>query len=51
MGSIFASNHKGMVLMKGNEKLDFIRTQTLTSRNVKGKMFIDFWMGGLNYQI
>lgn len=51
MGSVFAPNHKGMKMMAEDEELDFIRTQVLTARNVRGNWFIDWWYGGLNYQI
>jgi fatty acid desaturase len=33
------------------EGLDFLRTQVLTSRNVRGSRLVDFLLGGLNYQI
>jgi len=49
--SVFAPNHKGMMMLSGDEPLDFLRTQVLTARNVKGSRFVDFWYGGLNYQI
>jgi fatty acid desaturase len=49
--SIFATNHKGMPLTAEGERLDFLREQVLTSRNVHGHRLTDFWYGGLNYQI
>lgn len=49
--SVFASNHKGMPLMQEGKRLDFLREQVLTSRNVTGHPLTDFWYGGLNYQI
>ncbi|MGK2964555.1 MAG: fatty acid desaturase family protein [Tepidiformaceae bacterium] len=49
--SVFASNHKGMPLVGDGERMDFLREQVLTSRNVKAHAFTDFWYGGLNYQI
>ena len=49
MGTSFATNHKAMPLMK--EKLDFLRMQVLTARNVKSNLLTDIWFGGLNYQI
>lgn len=49
--SVFASNHKGMATIDSNHRLDFLREQVLTARNVHGNWFIDFWTGGLNYQI
>lgn len=51
MGSIFAPNHKGMPMIDSNEKIDFLHRQILTARNVKAHPIIDFWYGGLNYQI
>jgi fatty acid desaturase len=53
LGSIFAPNHKGMAMPA--EKLDFLRKQVLTSRNVRGGRLTDrplHWLtGGLNHQI
>ncbi|MDA2809564.1 acyl-CoA desaturase [Nocardiopsis sp. RSe5-2] len=51
LGCIFAPNHKGMPTLKKGEKLDFLRKQVLTSRNVRGGWFTDIALGGLNYQI
>ena len=51
MGSVFAPNHKGMLVVEEGSKLDFLRSQVLTSRNVRPSRFADFWYGGLNYQI
>lgn len=51
MGSVFAPGHKGMPTLKPGEKLDFLRKQVLTTRNVRGSVVVDTLMGGLNYQI
>jgi len=51
MASVFAPNHKGMLIIGKDEKIDFLRLQVLTARNVKAHPFIDFWYGGLNYQV
>jgi len=51
MGCTFAPNHKGMPTLTGNDRPDFLRRQVLTSRNVRGGMFVDIALGGLNYQI
>jgi fatty acid desaturase len=32
-------------------KIDFLRRQALTSRNVPGGWFTDLFLGGLNYQV
>lgn len=51
MGCSFAPNHKGMPTVSAGTKLDFLRKQVLTSRNVRGGPWVDFALGGLNYQI
>jgi fatty acid desaturase len=51
LGCSFAPNHKGMPTLTEAEELDFVRTQVLTSRNVRGSRLVDFLLGGLNYQI
>ena len=51
VGSVFAPNHKGMLMVDEDDELDFVRRQVLTARNVKAHPFTDFWYGGLNYQI
>ncbi|MFB7127468.1 acyl-CoA desaturase [Kitasatospora sp. NPDC056273] len=51
LGSVFAPNHKGMLMVTPEMKLDFLRRQVLTSRNVRGGLLIDAVMGGLNYQV
>jgi fatty acid desaturase len=49
LASVFAPNHKGMPQVAG--KLDFLRRQVLTSRNVRPGRLTDVWYGALNYQI
>ncbi|WP_179878726.1 MULTISPECIES: fatty acid desaturase family protein [unclassified Streptomyces] len=51
LGSVFAPNHKGMPMIEEGTRLDFLRRQVLTSRNVRGGALVDAFMGGLNYQI
>ncbi|WP_431932322.1 fatty acid desaturase family protein [Nonomuraea jabiensis] len=51
LGSTFAPNHKGMPILTAEDKLDFLRKQVLTSRNVRGGLFTDVALGQLNYQI
>ena len=51
MGCSFAPNHKGMPVFGPDEEVDFLRRQVLTSRNIRGGPFVDFALGGLNYQI
>ena len=53
LGSAFAPNHKGMEMPDPDdeERWGHLRRQVLTSRNVRGGLFTDFFLGGLNYQI
>lgn len=51
LGAVFAPNHKGMPMMSGEERRDYLRCQVLTSRNVRAHPVTDFMYGGLNYQI
>ncbi|MFF8391858.1 fatty acid desaturase family protein, partial [Cellulosimicrobium funkei] len=51
LGSVFAPNHKGMPMIEEGTRLDFLRRQVLTSRNVRGGLLVDAVMGGLNHQI
>ena len=51
LASVFAPNHKGMLQTDSESKLDFVRTQVLTARNVRGHPITDLWYGSLNYQI
>lgn len=51
MGSVFAPNHKGMLIVDDSTEIDYLRLQVLTARNVSAHALTDFWYGGLNYQI
>jgi fatty acid desaturase len=51
MGCSFAPNHKGMPIIAAHEKVDYLRRQVLTSRNVRGGWLVDQLLGGLNHQI
>ena len=51
MGGSFAPNHKGQPIVPKDVKIDFLRRQTLMSRNISGGRPMGFLMGGLNYQI
>ena len=50
-GSVSATNHKGMRVVKKGEQLGFVEKQILTTRNVRNGLLVDFVYGGLNYQI
>jgi fatty acid desaturase len=51
MGASFVPNHTGMPFLARDSKVDFLRRQVLTSRNIRGGWFMNIFMGGLNYQI
>jgi fatty acid desaturase len=51
MAAVFATNHIGMPVLEKEAKIDFLRRQTLTSRNLRAPKGLDFLFGGLNYQI
>ncbi len=51
LGCTFAPSHKGMPLLRGDEGLNFLTRQVITSRNIRGPRWLDAVMGGLNLQI
>ncbi|MCP2271125.1 fatty acid desaturase family protein [Actinokineospora diospyrosa] len=51
MGCSFAPGHKGMPTYTDATALDFLRKQVLSSRNIRGGVWVDFALGGLNHQI
>jgi fatty acid desaturase len=51
LASVFAPNHKGMPQIEKGGELDFLRSQVLTSRNVRSNPITDLLYGSLNYQI
>jgi fatty acid desaturase len=51
MSCTFAPAHKGMPIVAAGTRLDFLRRQVLTSRDVRGGPLTDLALGGLNYQI
>lgn len=51
LGASFAPNHKGMPLVPKDARVDFLRRQVLTSRNIRGGRAMSWVMGGLNFQI
>ncbi|SEJ31914.1 fatty acid desaturase family protein [Demequina mangrovi] len=51
MGASFAPNHKGMMIVPADARMDFLSKQVLTSRNIRGGWAMSILMGGLNFQI
>jgi hypothetical protein len=46
MGSFFAPNHKRHARCGPGQKVDFLRRQVLTSRNIRGSLLTDLALGG-----
>ncbi|WP_442855004.1 fatty acid desaturase family protein [Curtobacterium sp. Leaf261] len=51
MGIAFAPNHKGMPIIEHDQKVDFFSRQVLTSRNIHGGRWVEYFMGGLDHQV
>ncbi|MGY1822193.1 acyl-CoA desaturase [Geodermatophilus sp. SYSU D00079] len=51
LGATFATNHIAMPIVPPDVRIDFLRRQTLMSRNIRGGRAVDLLMGGLNLQI
>ena len=51
LGCSFAPGHKGMPNLDTDQAADPLLRQVLTSRNLRGGLFVDYALGGLNYQI
>ncbi|MFC8708731.1 fatty acid desaturase family protein [Streptomyces sp. NPDC057197] len=52
LGLSFAPNHKGMEMPDPDgDRWGHLRRQVLTSRNIRGGVLTDWFLGGLNYQI
>ena len=51
MGASFAPNHKGMPILPKDSRVDFLRRQVLTSRNIRHTWYMNTFMGGLNFQV
>lgn len=51
LGGAFSPNHIGMPTVPHDADIDFLRRQVRMSRNVRGGVFVHFFMGGLEYQV
>lgn len=51
LAASFAPNHKGMLVIEANSTMGYLRRQILTARNILPNPVIDYFYGGLNYQI
>ncbi|KAJ0404412.1 hypothetical protein P43SY_007665 [Pythium insidiosum] len=48
---VFSLGHNGMAVYERERKPDFWQLQVSTTRNIKSSLFMDWFTGGLNYQI
>ncbi|KAI9139370.1 delta-6 fatty acid desaturase [Paraphysoderma sedebokerense] len=53
LASVFSLNHNGMPIIGHDEatEMDFYSKQIITGRDVFPSIFVDWFMGGLNFQI
>jgi fatty acid desaturase len=50
LGLVSAST-QAVAMLTDQDELDYLRRKVVTSRGVRGGWFVDFALGGLNYQI
>ncbi|KAF0720399.1 Aste57867_329 [Aphanomyces stellatus] len=48
---VFSIGHNGMAVFDRDDKPDFWKLQVLTTRNITGSWLVDWFCGGLNYQV
>lgn len=48
---VFGLGHNGMAVYPADQRPDFWKLQVTTSRNIKSTMFVDWFCGGLQYQV
>ena len=48
---VFGLGHNGMAVYPANERPDFWKLQVTTTRNVTSNWFVDWFCGGLQYQV
>lgn len=48
---VFGLGHNGMAVYPADQRPDFWKLQVTTTRNVKDNWFVDFFCGGLHYQV
>jgi acyl-lipid Delta6-acetylenase / acyl-lipid (9-3)-desaturase len=48
---VFGLGHNGMAVYPANQRPDFWKLQVSTTRNVTSNMFVDWFCGGLQYQV
>jgi fatty acid desaturase/predicted heme/steroid binding protein len=48
---VFGLGHNGMAVYQADERPDFWKLQVSTTRNITSTWFVDFFCGGLQYQV
>lgn len=48
---VFGLGHNGMAVYNADERPDFWKLQVTTTRNVTSNLFVDWFCGGLQYQV
>jgi len=51
LATVFGLGHNGMSVYPANERPDFWKLQVTTTRNVTSNAFVDWFCGGLQYQV
>jgi fatty acid desaturase len=51
LGAAFITNHIGMVVPQPEDRMDFLTSQVLTARNIRGHRLVDLLFGSLTCQI
>lgn len=51
LATVFGLGHNGMSVYPADERPDFWKLQVSTTRNVTSNSFVDWFCGGLQYQV
>ena len=51
LATVFGLGHNGMAVYPADERPDFWKLQVSTTRNVTSNFFVDWFCGGLQYQV
>lgn len=51
LATVFGLGHNGMSVYPANERPDFWKLQVSTTRNITSNWFVDWFCGGLHYQV
>jgi len=51
LATVFGLGHNGMAVYPADQRPDFWKLQVSTTRNITGSAFVDWFCGGLNYQV